>query len=209
MSHCGEWCPVLFHRASLWLVGGTGRSWCEDKRRHSGFNSWDIPQAPSPLSCQCCCFDNVVFIFCLPARLENEVFAMWLFVPACCSVSRPGCQLAVPVCLLSRHFTDSQWLRAAWSASLSWPDFKIDGLARTPWTHSIAKTGLSLYSVRSHVRPSLRSGFEYDSLVMRLMSDRLREQTVEGNSHRHNASDCHLTGTHTHPHTHSVFWFTD
>lgn len=60
------------------------------------------------------------------------------------SVSAPGCQLTASVCLLPRPLTDSRWRGEAWSVSLSWPDFKIDGLARTPRTHSIGKTGLSL-----------------------------------------------------------------
>lgn len=102
------------------------------------------------------CFLAPLFEILL-SLLSCHVTYMFLFV--CFSVALSGRQLAVSIRLLSRQFTDSQWLREAWSASLSWPDFKIDSLARTPCTDNIAKTGLSLYSFGSHVKPSFRSGF--------------------------------------------------
>lgn len=125
-------------------------------------------------------------VSCCPA-----VCFLWLSSPVfvCLSASLPGCQLAASVCLLSGPFTDSQWLREAWSVSLSWPDFKIDSLARTPCTHYIAKTGLSLFD--SIV---LMSGPRWDLTHLWVMAS-LNHWCLQL------FSNFQLIGTHTHTHT--------
>lgn len=165
-SYCGEWCSVLFHEASLWFVDRTGWLWGEKESRDHRLNTswhplsnfifvfkelllssglcrcWHLP----PLSffavyLSVCLYQENVFYYVVLLPICHVTF---LFLFVCLSVCLPGCQFPMSICLLSRHFTDSQWLREAWSASLSWLDFKIDSLARTPCTHNITKTGLSL-----------------------------------------------------------------
>lgn len=96
-------------------------------------------------------------------QLSRATF-IFQFAPKNPSVSQPRLSVRLPV-RRGDLLTASPWLRAAQSVSLSWPDFKIDGLART---HGVGQSGnraLLVDGSGSHIKLLLLSAVRDDSLV--------------------------------------------
>lgn len=142
------------------------------------------------------CAPHLANVFSLRCTARHLWLSCFCFV--CLSVSRPGCQWATSVCLLSRPFTGSRWLREAWSVSLSWPDFKIDCLARTPCSHSIAENRAFLVTALVPIMSGPRSDQASD--MTHWLWDMWVRTIIEAHRRCHNASDCQLR-EHIHTHT--------